>query len=73
LKGYEDDKAAIKKVIGVHFPKNSNSASKDTIGIEVKVVKKNNMTYIVSQNTGRFQVNNYNAKTNFAECSKYED
>jgi hypothetical protein len=54
LKGYEDDKATIKNVIGVHFPKNSNSASRDTIGIEVKVVKKNNMTYIVSQNTGRF-------------------
>jgi len=48
LKGYEDDKDSIKHVIGVHFPKNSNSASKDTIGIEIKVVKKNNMTYIMS-------------------------
>ena len=68
LKGYEDDKDSIKHVIGVHFPKNSNSAHKDTIGIEIKVVKKNNMTYIMSQNTGRYQVNSYNAKTNFATC-----
>jgi hypothetical protein len=48
LKGYEDDKDSIKHVIGVHFPKNSNASSKDTIGIEIKVVKKNNMTYIMS-------------------------
>lgn len=68
LKGYEDDKDSIKHVIGVHFPKNSNSASKDTIGIEIKVVKKNNMTYIMSQNTGRYKVNSYNAKSNFASC-----
>jgi hypothetical protein len=54
LKMYEDDKDKVQKVIGVHFPQNNNSLASDTVGIEIKITKKNNLTMIESFNTKRF-------------------
>jgi hypothetical protein len=62
---YEDDKDKITEVIGVHFPQNNNSLAKDTVGIEIKITKKNNLTTIESFNTKRFRVDQYESTTNF--------
>lgn len=65
LKMYEEDKDRIDEVVGVHFPQNNNSLAKDTVGIEIKITKKNNVTTIESFNTRRFTVTEYDASTNF--------
>jgi hypothetical protein len=51
IKMYEEDKLKIDKVIGVHFPQNNNSLAKDTVGIEVKVTKRDKVTLIESNNS----------------------
>ena len=56
LKMYEEDKDKINEVLGIHFPQNSNNYAKDTVGIEIKITKKNNITSIESINTRRFRV-----------------
>jgi hypothetical protein len=53
---YEEDKDKINEVLGIHFPQNSNNYAKDTVGIEIKITKKNNITSIESINTRRFRV-----------------
>jgi len=47
--------------------------AKEAVGIEIKVVKKNNMTYISSSTTNRFKIKEYHAATNFANCEPYLD
>jgi len=54
LKMYEDDKDKVQSVIGVHFPQNNNELSSDTVGIEIKITKKNNLTMIESFNSKRY-------------------
>jgi hypothetical protein len=53
---YEVDKDKVEHVIGVHFPQNNNSMAKDTVGIEIKIVKKNNLTVIESTTSARYRV-----------------
>jgi hypothetical protein len=73
LRMYEEDKANIKRVVGVHFPSNQNGNAKEAVGIEIKVVKKHNMTHIVGSSSLRFKVRDYDAGSNFAKCEPYND
>lgn len=73
LKMYEDDKDKVQTVIGVHFPQNNNELATDTVGIEIKITKKNNLTMIESFNTKRFQVKQYDSNTNFCMAQEFED
>ena len=73
LRSYEDDKDKIQKVIGVHFKKNSNSNAEDAVGIEIEIIKKNNITIIESNTNKRFKVLDYNANTNFSQAVPYDD
>jgi len=73
LRTYEDDKEKIERVIGVHFEKNSNSNAENSIGIEIEIIKKNNITIIESNSNKRFKVINFNSTTNFCEAVPYED
>jgi hypothetical protein len=73
LRMYEEDKADIQRVIGVHFPENQNKNAKEAVGIEIKVVKKHNMTHIVGSSSGRFKIKQYDAGSNFAQCEEFND
>lgn len=73
IKMYEDDKEKVQTVIGVHFPQNNNELALDTVGIEIKITKKNNLTMIESFNTKRFQVKQYDSNTNFCMAQEFED
>lgn len=70
---YEDDKDKITEVLGVHFPQNNNSMAKDTVGIEIKITKKNNLTTIESFNTRRFRVEEFDSNTNFCQAQEFTD
>lgn len=65
LKMYEYEKEQVDKIIGVHFPKNDNKLAAETIGIEIVISKKNNLTVIESISQDRFKVVSYDAKSNF--------
>lgn len=56
---YELDKDKVEHVLGVHFPGNNNALANDTVGIEIKISKKNNLTVIESTNSARFRVKSY--------------
>lgn len=73
LRSYEEDKDKISKVIGVHFEKNSNSNAQDAVGIEIQIIKKNNITIIESNSNRRFRVKDYNTASNFCSAIPYED
>lgn len=73
LKMYEEDQAKIVEVLGVHFPQNNNSMAEGTVGIEIKITKKNNVTSIESFNTRRFRVTDYDSSTNFCMAQEFED
>ena len=73
LRSYEEDKSKIDRVIGVHFEKNSNSNAADAVGIEIEIIKKNNITIIESNSNRRFRVQDYNSTTNFCNAIPYED
>lgn len=73
LRSYEEDKDRIDRVIGVHFEKNSNSNAADAVGIEIEIIKKNNITIIESNTNRRFRVQNYNSTTNFCTAVPFDD
>lgn len=73
LKQYEEDKEKVSEVIGVHFPQNNNDLAQDTVGIEIQITKKNNVTSIESFNTRRFRVNDYDPVSNFCMAQEFED
>jgi len=66
LRSYDEDKDKIKKVIGVHFEKNSNNNALNAVGIEIDIIKKNNITLIESNSNMRYKVLEYDANTNFS-------
>lgn len=70
---YEEDKDKINEVLGIHFTQNSNNNAKDTVGIEIKITKKNNITSIESINTRRFRVLEYDSLTNFCMAQEFKD
>ena len=65
MRTYEEDKEKITKVIGVHFEKNSNSNALDAVGLEIEIIKKNNITIIESNSNKRFKVLDFNSTSNF--------
>ena len=73
LRSYDEDKAKIQKVIGVHFEKNSNNNALNAVGIEIDIIKKNNITIIESNSNMRYKVLEYNANNNFSQAVPYED
>lgn len=73
LRGYEEDLKNIKKVLGVHFEKNSNTNAVDAIGIEIEIIKKNNITLIESVSNSRYKVVDYDSATNFCKALPYDD
>ena len=73
IKMYEEDNESIDRVIGVHFPQNNNSLAEGTVGIEIKVIKKNNMTMIESNSSKRYKIDEYDAATNFCQAVPFED
>lgn len=73
LESYKNDQEKIKKVIGVHFEKNQNANARDAVGIEIEIVKKNNITIIESNSNKRFKVLEYDVNTNFCKAVPYDD
>ena len=68
MKQYEEDKDKIVEVMGVHFPQNNNEMASNTVGIEIKITKKNNVTSIESFNTRRFRVLEFDPVSNFCKA-----
>ena len=73
MRSYEEDKDKISKVIGVHFEKNSNNNALNAVGIEIDIIKKNNITIIESNSNMRYKVLEYDANNNFSMAVPYED
>lgn len=73
LRTYEEDKDQIERVIGVHFEKNSNQNAEDAVGIEIEIIKKNNITIIESNSNKRFRVIDFNSTSNFCTAVPFED
>ena len=61
------------RIIGVHFPNNSNNQAQDCIGIEIEIAKKNNITVVESNSHRRFKVKSYDEVSNFCLAEDYED
>lgn len=59
--------------MGVHFPQNNNALAEGTVGIEIKITKKNNITNIESFNTRRFRIMDYDSNSNFCMAQEFED
>lgn len=73
MRKYEEDKDKITKVIGVHFAENNNATAVNTIGIEIEILKRNNITLIESNNNIRYKIKSYDEVTNFCIAEEYED
>lgn len=73
LRSYEEDKPNITKVIGVHFEKNNNMNAQDAVGIEIEIIKKNNITIVESQSNRRYKIVEFNSGNNFCKAVPYED
>jgi len=59
--------------MGVHFPQNKNDKAVGAVGIEIKIIKKNNMTMIESNTSKRFKISEYDSSTNFCQAVPYID
>lgn len=73
MRSYDEDKDKISKVIGVHFEKNSNNNALNAVGIEIDIIKKNNITIIESNSNMRYKVLEYDANNNFSMAVPYDD
>jgi hypothetical protein len=71
LNQYEADKDKITKVIGVHFSHSEKPTT--SVGIEITIIKSNDSIILESNNNRRYQVIDYNKKSNFSNCLLYED
>jgi len=59
--------------VGVHFPQNDNKMAKDAVGIEIKIIKKSNLTMIESVNTKRYRITDYDGDANYAKAQEFTD
>lgn len=73
MRRYEEDKDRIQKVIGVHFLNNSGLNAPECIGIEIEIVKKNNITIVESNSNKRFKVKSYDELSNFCVAEEFAD
>jgi ATP-dependent Lon protease len=63
----------VTRIIGVHFPNNSNQQAQDCIGIEIEIAKKNNITVVESNSHKRYKVKSYDEVTNFCMAEDFDD
>ncbi len=61
------------RIIGVHFPANSNAQAAEAVGIEIEISKKNNITVVESNTNRRYRVKSYDEVTNFSMVEEFED
>lgn len=73
LKQYEEDIDEVETVLGVHFPGNNGEKAKDTVGVEIQITKKNNVTSIESLDARRFRVLEYDSISNFCMAQEFTD
>lgn len=73
LRRYEEDKSKIKKVIGVHFNNNNNANAIETVGIEIEITMRNNITVVESNSNKRYKIISYDELTNFCKAEEYQD
>ena len=73
LKRFEDDKEKVDKIIGVHFKNNSSMNALDSVGIEIDIVKKNNISVVESTTARRYKVLSYDEIDNFCMAEQYID
>lgn len=73
MRRYEEDKPKIRKVIGVHFSNNNNSNALDTVGIEIEITMRNNITVVESNTNRRYKIKSYDEATNFSMAEEYAD
>ena len=73
FKRYEEDKENVGKVLAVHFDENSNSNAEGACGIEVELVKKNNLNYVESKNFRRYTVLSFDETSNFCDAQEVVD
>ena len=60
-------------MIGVHFQNNSNTNAIDTVGIEIEITKRNNITIVESNSNKRYRIKSYDEISNFCIAEDYED
>jgi hypothetical protein len=60
-------------VIGVHFQNNSNENAINTVGIEIEITKRNNITIVESNSSHRYVIKKYDDISNFCIAEDYED
>ncbi len=60
-------------MIGVHFPSNSSINAVDAVGIEIEIVKNNNITVVQSNSCRRFKVKVFDELTNFCTAEDFQD
>jgi ATP-dependent Lon protease len=63
----------VTRIIGVHFPNNSNQQAQDCVGIEIEIAKKNNITVVESNSHKRYKVKSYDEVTNFCMAEDFDD
>lgn len=73
LRKYDEDKDKIQKVIGVHFVGNNNANAQDTVGIEIEITKRNNITIVESNSNKRYKIKAYDEISNFCQAEEFED
>ncbi len=61
------------RIIGVHFPNNNNTQAQDAVGIEIEIMKKNNITVVESNTHKRFKIKSYDEVSNFCLAEEYAD
>ena len=52
---------------------NLNSNAVETVGIEIEITKRNNVTIVESNTNKRFKIKSYDEVTNFCVAEDYED
>jgi hypothetical protein len=57
----------------VHFLGNNNANAQDAVGIDIEIIKRNNITIVESNNNKRFKVKTYDELTNFCVAEEYQD
>jgi hypothetical protein len=60
-------------VIGVHFLNNVNTNAPDTVGIEIEITKRNNITIVESNSNKRYKIKSYDEVSNFCVAEDYDD
>lgn len=57
----------------MHFQSNSNDNAINTVGIEIEIAKRNNITIVESNSSKRFVIKSYDEVSNFCLAEDYED